>query len=183
MVVTMKSNVETELKILLTEDQFKTLCASYDLTFVKQVNTYFDTEDDQLKKMKCSMRIRQKENTYLFTCKTPDINGRNEHECYVHGNSAGDLNTPEIHQLLSELGIHGELHQIGELTTYRAVIELPDAELCFDINEYNNTKDYEIEYEYKHPHNGIAQFNEILKPIGAAYTKNCKSKIARACQR
>ena len=58
MVVTMKSNVETELKILLTEDQFKTLCASYDLTFVKQVNTYFDTEDDQLKKKKCSMRIR-----------------------------------------------------------------------------------------------------------------------------
>ena len=147
------------------------------------MNTYFDTEDDQLKKMKCSMRIRQKENTYLFTCKTPDINGRNEHECYVHGNSAGDLNTPEIHQLLSELGIHGELHQIGKLTTYRAVIELPDAELCFDINEYNNTKDYEIEYEYKHPHNGIAQFNEILKPIGVAYTKNCRSKIARACQR
>ena len=60
------------------------------------------------------------------------------------------------------------------------IFENEFAELCFDINYYNDMVDYEIEYEYKVEHDGYAIFNDILKKVNLKYTSNCKSKIQRA---
>lgn len=177
----MNSNIETELKVLVNKDEFNMLKSNYDLTFIKQINTYFDTRDFQLRKQGCAMRIRERENQFLFTLKTPDVNGHVEHECIVNGKGVEALQDERILALLKELHLTGEFVVIGELVTQRGVVQLESAELCFDINEYNNTVDYEIEYEYKFPHDGRTVFNEILKPIHKTYIQNCKSKIARAC--
>ena len=64
-----------------------------------------------------------------------------------------------------------------------SVFESEFAELCFDINYYNDKIDYEIEYEYKANHDGFTLFNSILSSIDLPYTKNCKSKIQRALGR
>ena len=69
--------------------------------------------------------------------------------------------------------------ELGKCVTYRAVVELEKAELCFDINEYNGITDYEIEYEQTAEHDGISEFNKILSQVNLRYEKNCASKIKR----
>ncbi len=85
----MINHLETEYKLLVTKEQFDSLSALYpDKTFIPQYNTYYDTKDMQLRQLKCAMRIREKENKFLFTLKTPDPDGHLEHECFVNENSA-----------------------------------------------------------------------------------------------
>ena len=40
--------------------------------------------------------------------------------------------------------------------------------------------DYEVEYEYLRPHDGLKAFQELLDQIGAKYEGNCRSKVMRA---
>lgn len=177
----MVNHVETEYKLLVSKEEFERLSALYpDKTFVKQVNTYYDTKDMQLRKLKCAMRIREKDNKFLFTLKTPDPNGHLEHECMVSKNSVDVFQQAEIKKLLNELGIVEDIVMITNLKTERAVINAGYAELCFDINEYNGFTDYEIEYEETAAHDGITEFNRILANAGLHYESNCPSKIARA---
>lgn len=177
----MINHLETEYKLLVSKEQFEQLSTLYpDKTFVPQSNTYYDTMDMQLRQLKCAMRIREKENTFLFTLKTPDPHGHLEHECLVSENSCEVFKVDPIKSLLNELGIHGEIIMVTYLKTYRAVVNTGCAELCFDINEYNGITDYEIEYELTQEHDGVTAFNEILSAVGLRYESNCQSKIARA---
>ena len=66
--------------------------------------------------------------------------------------------------------------------TKRAVVETENAELCFDISTYGSHTDYEIEYEYKQPHDGLSVFQKLLSHVQLVYEKNCTSKIQRALQ-
>lgn len=177
----MINHLETEYKLLVIKEQFECLSALYpNKTFIPQCNTYYDTKDMQLRQLKCAMRIREKENKFLFTLKTPDPDGHLEHECFVNENSIKVFDEPSIKKLLNELGIHDEIVMITNLKTTRAVVDTGIAELCFDINEYNGITDYEIEYELTADHNGIETFNKILAAAGLHYEENCPSKIARA---
>lgn len=180
----MINHVETEYKLLVNKEDFEKLSALYpNKTFIQQINTYYDTKDMQLRNMKCAMRIREKENKFLFTLKTPDPNGHLEHECYVDKNSIDVFSEPAIKKLLDELGIHEQIVMITNLKTERAVINTGKAELCFDINEYNGFIDYEIEYEETVAHDGVNEFNKLLSEAGLHYERNCMSKIARAMAR
>lgn len=180
----MINHVETEYKLLVNKEDFEKLSALYpNKTFIQQINTYYDTKDMQLRNMKCAMRIREKNNQFLFTLKTPVPNGHLEHECYVDKNDSDVFNEPNIKNLLDKLGITEELVMITNLKTKRAVVNTGKAELCFDINEYNGFIDYEIEYEETIDHDGISEFNKILAEASLHYESNCKSKIARAMAR
>lgn len=177
----MHTNIEIEYKMLLSFEQFNRLSEAYpDKTFKTQVNTYYDTADFQLRNKHCAMRIREIDNQFLFTLKVPKTEGHMEYECYVDKNNVQSLNKPEIQALLHQLNIVDEVKEITSLKTSRAVIELENAGLCFDISEYNGLCDYEIEYEWKKEHDGLNAFNDILSVIDVTYEKNCPSKIARA---
>lgn len=179
----MINNLEIEYKILLNENQFNTLSALYpNKTFIKQVNTYYDTKNHDLRKNKCAMRIREKEGKFLITLKTPASVGHHEYECYVNENSPEIFNQSEIRLVLDALHISNEFIELASCTTYRAVCVLDKAELCFDYNEYNGICDYEIEYEQTEDHDGMTEFNKILSKIGLVYEKNCDTKIKRALQ-
>ena len=176
----MINNIEVEYKILVEKDVFEKLSDLYpNKTFIKQVNTYYDTENHDLRKKHCAMRIREKEDTFMITLKVPTINGHEEFECFVSENSPKMFKESEIATILEKLGINEDVIVIGECTTYRGMVVTDKAELCFDINEYNGITDYEIEYEQTCDHDGITEFNKILSQVGLTFTKNCRSKIRR----
>lgn len=177
----MNKNIEREYKVLVNKDQFERLLTKYPtMEFIKQVNTYYDTEDLQIQKMHGAMRIREKCNSYLFTMKLQSEEGLLEFECEVKENSCQVFQTTEILDLLKNYQIQGPFIKLTKLTTYRAVYETNEAELCFDYSIYNGQEDYEIEYEYKKDHDGQTIFSQILNDIGVTYQRNCTSKIKRA---
>lgn len=177
----MNKNIEKEFKILVTKKQFEQLCERYEnLYFENQTNVYFDTEDQQIQKLKGAMRIRTKNNQHIFTLKMYDGEDLLEYECEVKENNIDCLQQENIIQLLHSYHIYGNFIETAKLETQRAVVVDEYAELCFDISKYNHTTDYEIEYEFKKEHDGFTRFNAILAPLGITYEKNCISKIQRA---
>mgnify|MGYP003296204767 CR=1 FL=1 len=180
----MDNNIEKELKILVSKEQFYALKEEYDpLHFETQINVYFDSEDKIIEKKHGAMRIRTKNNTHIFTLKMHSEEGLREHECYVDNRDVASLNRKEIIDLLNSYEISGPFVSTATLKTERAVYENEFAELCFDINYYDDCIDYEIEYEYRKEHDGIKAFNTILNKVNLVYTSNCKSKIQRALKR
>lgn len=177
----MNKNIEKEYKVLLTKEQFDTLTNGYpDLHFISQINTYYDTSDWQIRKHFGSMRIREKEGKFLFTLKKHTEEGLLELEKEVSENSVSVFQEPEIKELLEQLGIHDPIVELTSLRTDRAVIFNGYAEICFDHSFYHGLEDYEIEYEYKHEHDGLSMFQKILKPVNIQYVENCDSKSKRA---
>ncbi len=178
----MNKNIEIELKILVEKEKFYELLNLYpDISFKKQVNVYYDTLDYQILKKHGAMRIRTKD-THTFTFKNGTSNGLEEYECIVSENSISALNTSEITEFLNSHNIYGPFQEISTLSTYRGIVETENAEICFDINEYNGITDYEIEYEYKNNHDGVKCFNKILENVNIKYNYNCLSKIQRAIE-
>lgn len=177
----MNENIELEYKVLLNENQFEKLTSIYpDLKFKKQVNTYYDTNDMQIRSKKGAMRIREIDDTCIFTLKMHKENDLLEYECKVLENSTKALSSVEITTLLNKYELNGPFHMLTSLTTYRAMTITEYAEICIDKNYYGNKLDYEIEYEYKKDHDGLKEFQSILDFIGVTYTQNCDSKIKRA---
>lgn len=177
----MNKNIEKEYKVLLTKDQFHILTSSYaDLNFVTQINTYYDTSDLQIRKHHGSMRIREKEGSFVFTLKKHTEDGLMEFEKEVLENSVSVFQDFEIKELLKQLGIQDPIIELTSLRTNRAVIFNGYAEICFDHSFYHGLEDYEIEYEYKKDHDGLAMFQKILEPLHIKYKENCVSKSKRA---
>lgn len=177
----MKLHFEKEFKILLTKEQFVTLLKQYpQAQFKKQVNTYYDTEDLFIRKQIGAMRIREIDHHFIFTLKQRHQDGAQEFECEVNENSLKAFDSEELRSLFASLHIDHAIIELTTLTTYRALIPLPDGELCFDYNEYNGICDFELEYEFLHDHDGLTVFNDILKPVNLRYKKNCMAKIQRA---
>lgn len=177
----MNKNIEKEFKILLSKDKFDLLCEMYKpLTFTKQINQYYDTENNLIRSKHGAMRIRTKDHKHIFTLKLYENNELLEYECEVKENSVHSLSHPDIVSLLNTYHIVGPFVETASLTTNRAMVINEEAELCFDENFYNDTCDYEIEYEFKKEHDGFNKFNQILDKVNLHYESNCKSKIERA---
>lgn len=177
----MNKNIEKELKILISKEKFNKLVNKYEpLQFKTQINTYYDTFNNDIRNKKGAMRIRTIDSTYIFTLKIHSDDGLLEYECIVENDSLSVFKKKEIVDLLSKYDIKPPFHKIAQLKTRRAIFENEFAELCFDENFYNDTIDYEIEYEYKKEHDGVYAFNQILDYISIKYEKNCISKIQRA---
>lgn len=177
----MNENLEIEYKVLLTKEQFDTLVSQYDdVHFIRQVNTYYDTKDLDIRKNYGSMRIREKEGKFIFTLKKHTTDGLLEFEKLVPSNDVSAFDDLEIKQLFMDMGIHDPIVMLTSLTTDRAVIFNGYAEICLDHNFYNGKEDYEIEYEYKKDHDGKKMFQAILDTINVQYDHNCVSKSKRA---
>lgn len=178
----MKEHEEKEYKVMLSEKQFQRLC---DLLGnprpVKQENRYYDTEDWKIRRQYGSMRIRTINNKHIFTLKIrKNSDTVMEYELPVSENSLFALYNPQVQALLKEHQITEALQEIGRLTTWKAKMITEDAEICLDYNEYREQYDYEVEYEYLRPHDGLKVFQQLLEQIGASYEGNCRSKVMRA---
>lgn len=177
----MNLHFEKEFKILLNKEQFITLLKYFpQAKFKKQINTYYDTKDMYILRHIGAMRIREVDNQFIFTLKQRHNEGAKEHECIVSENSTAVFESDNVRSLLSSFHICQPIAALTSLTTYRALIALENAELCFDYNEYNGICDYELEYEFLRPHDGFTVFNELLSKVDLKYERNCKAKIKRA---
>lgn len=178
----MKENIEIEFKLLVSKEKFEELLSHYERApFIKQINYYFDTQNNDLAQRKFALRIRKKGDQFIATLKIPQAEGVLEKEWYVSKAEDHLLNNDsELRKILHQYGIDDELYLVAALQTDRCMIVLEKAELCFDINEYDGIVDYEIEYEQTVPHDGRTAFLQIVHSVGLDYQSNGLSKIQRA---
>ncbi len=175
----MKSNLEIEYKTLITSNQYNLLVSHFinEATLFNQTNTYFDTTPS-LKERGMACRIRQINNTYLFTLKIKnqvDL-GVVEIEFPVLSCSLLDSNIQEIFKKYDI----PSLEEVGSLSTLRYQIELEKGFLCLDKNTYYNTEDYEVEYELKDGYtDDLKFFITLLQQFSIPYVPNAISKIER----
>ncbi|MBQ4254339.1 MAG: CYTH domain-containing protein [Erysipelotrichaceae bacterium] len=174
----MQPEIEKELKMLVSEEQFKRLTDLYQpLEFIPQINTYYASDASARHYF---FRVREKQGRKLFTLKEHKDGVLYEHEKYFEGNLEDD---PEIVARLQQFGVSLEdCYPLGQLVTERAMVISREAELCFDINHYNGIIDFEIEYEVKAEHDEEKAFRKILKAAGIRYKANPLSKYKRFVQ-
>lgn len=179
----MNKNIETEFKILVTKEQFNALSELYPdkKTFI-QINTYYDNKSKDIQNHKGAMRIREKNDKYIFTLKMHSEEGLLEFECETNRNDSSVFDDEKIKDLLNQYGFKGPFHSTATCKTTRGLYLTGKADLCFDYNQFNSKEDYEIEYEQTVDHDGKSEFNKILSVINLEFKENCKSKIARALE-
>ena len=115
-------NIEIEYKVMINKDDYYKIISSLDeYKAFEQVNYYYDTFNNDLKKNNLSFRIRHilNDNTYLMTIKEKLSEGRKEYEFYLKDNNPLNINK-ETKDFLSKRNIdYKELHIIGKLKTLR----------------------------------------------------------------
>ncbi len=162
---------------MLTEDEYESLLVFQGCDAFKQTNHYFDTCDFAMNRNKTVIRIREKENSYELTVKTnksvtkdTGVVAMDENNLNIDGKTAVKLLAGglDIRELLPVDVVHSDkkLCYIGKITTVRKKIrineKLPMAEL--DKSVYNDTVDYELEWEISEEKYNEAVGN--LKNIG-----------------
>lgn len=172
----MKINEELELKLLLDKSDFDNLLSFFpNAKFETQVNYYYSSNQSN----RYTFRLREKNNKVLFTLKEHQGDKLMEYEKYVEGKLEDDK---EIMEQLASRNEFPPFELLGTLTTHRALIDTGKAELCFDINDYNGIRDYEIEYEVTKEHDHINEFKKILAKANISYESNTLSKYKRFVQ-
>lgn len=171
----MYQEIEIEFKNLLTQAEFELLMKKFNVTpkdFISQENYYFDTVNFSLKAKQSALRIRKKQDKYIFTLKQPHEQGLLEtHQLLTEDQAFTFLNSDAIKMVdgnvkdaIALMGINpDDLQYLGVLKTDR--IEITDSEniIVLDHSFYLNQDDYELEYEVKDPVTGKEKFLEILK--------------------
>ncbi len=169
----MKDAIEKEYKVIVTKEEFYRLAGFYKpLKFIRQTNYYFECKDSS----HYGFRIREKEKEKLFTLKEYVDGDVREYEKLLTVPLEKD---EEITALLAKKNIYPPYNIFGKLITYRAVYFDGYGELCFDINFYNNTMDYEIEYEQIKDHRHFDEFLKILSQANIEYIPSFASKYKR----
>lgn len=155
------TEIEIELKTLLTEEEFRRLCDAFGLTDrppLVQVNQYFDTPDEALKTYRCALRLRRYPDDSEWTLKMRETDHQSAE--YTQDNSArgsssdGDwdlareLQDPDLLAALSRLGIQlDQLQPTYQMTTERWWVPAPAGQYALDRTRYLDQVDYELELE------------------------------------
>lgn len=183
----MKQEIEIEFKNLLTKDEYHQLIQQYPFPkqAVKQINYYFETDTFALKKYKCALRIREKNNTSTLTLKEPHLDGllethimlsKEEANKYVAGHTTLKH---EMNKKLLTIGVDPkELKFFGQLTTYRKEYLYKDMILVLDHSFYNDQEDFEFELEVPEYDKGKRFFQDILDDVNIDIRKT-PNKIER----
>ncbi|MFC4712643.1 CYTH domain-containing protein [Planococcus dechangensis] len=181
----MSKELEIEFKNMLTKEEYVKLLADTQKTPISQTNHYFDTPDFQLRGKKSALRIRQIEEHYECTLKTPAPAGNYETTDKLTSAQAEDIlkgkqfDAPEVRAELEQLNVSpAALKLIGSLTTYRAEIEYAGGLLVLDHSQYCGIEDFELEYEVTDEASGKEAFFTLLKEK-AIPIRPADKKIAR----
>lgn len=175
----MIKNKEIEFKTLITEQDYNKLIQSFELdnNIFSQTNYYFDTEDTLLLKEKTVLRIRQKGSNYKLTKKTRAEVGADETHIFIQKNRALELLEKGFDA--SIIGLPYYVHNVAQLTTYRASTPYKNGTLFFDKSVYYDNVDFEIEYEVDDQVQGLIDFKAFLESYNITYKESIrKSKRA-----
>ena len=187
----MSSNIEIEAKSLISEDEYEKIIDKLNLgkyRKFKQTNYYIDTEDRFLKRNGIALRIREKDENFELTLKTPLSEGlleKNENiSCRGLDNLKNKQIFPEgnIKKFLEILGVSiKELKVLTSLTTERISMDYSIYHIDLDKNIYSNIVDYELEVESSSMENAKEEITNILTSCGITnFSFNVISKQSRA---
>lgn len=169
----MSEQIEIEFKTLLSAKEFSEVMTYFKVDssqFFTQANYYFDTPDFQLKNRQMGLRIRTFTSKAEITLKIPHDIGLLEITDTLTLDHAKQMIDHSIfpkksHVLvkLIDLGITvKQLKLIGDLTTSRAEINIPEGLLALDENWYNKHHDFELELEVDDAFTGKQAFSSLL---------------------
>jgi uncharacterized protein YjbK len=169
----MSKELEIEFKNMLTQEEYEQLLEYFGFAPADaktQENYYFDTPEFNLKEARCALRVRTKQDSFECTLKIPAPEGNFEITDVLSAQQAQALisgasfEADEVYAALQELKVApSELKMIGKLTTHRIEFRFKDGLLVLDHSEYNNTADYEAEFEVQDAKIGERQFLEFLQ--------------------
>ena len=122
----MYDNIERELKLLINEKVYNELLHSYDFhNPITQTNTYFDTENQDVKKQRGAVRIRTIQDKKIFTLKIrKDEYTHYEFEKEISAENINEIEDPEILNWFNQYQIPKNLHPTASFTTLRNVYAL-----------------------------------------------------------
>ena len=172
--VYMSQEIEIEFKNLLTKAQYEQLLKVFSIDtsqIHRQVNHYFDTPTQHLKKLSSALRIRELQDAVECTLKektaehqhleTTDFISREEAQAILNGR---EITAPSVKARLEHYHVPLDtLHCYGTLTTDRVEIPYEGGLLVFDHSFYLQCDDYEVEYETNDETFGKKVFAEFLK--------------------
>lgn len=186
----MSIQIEKEIKTMLSQNDFNRLQSFFSLNSIepiKQVNIYFDTLDQQLKKKKAAFRLRLFDNTSEWTIKQTqseltaiEITKENDQRLDENIKLSKDILGCEICAFFEKEAIDiDQLEKTIQLTTLRWNIEVDDGLLALDQSTYYDQVDYELELETSNLVEGQIYLDKLLKQLQIPFQKADK-KIARA---
>jgi len=187
----MSTNIEIESKVLLTKDDFeKVLDALRADRYkrIRQVNHYIDSEDQVLRRLGCALRIREKDEEFELTLKTPLSEGLLEKNENISWRDFENLSERQIfpdgniRKFLLILGVKvSDLKVLTSLCTERIHVEFEGFGLALDKNIYSNIFDYELEVESSSIERAQQEIENILNECDIKnFSFNKVSKQARA---
>src|SRR5699024_4306879 len=171
-VKSMNQEIEIEFKTVIQENDFKALHKQlpFDDQPVKQINYYFETNQQDFKRKRCALRIREKAGKYTLTLKEPHKEGilethdeltKEECTAWLQGQP---VIKPNTNKQLAALGIQEKnIFYFGALKTERYTYQTTDLLYVLDKSEYNQQLDYELELEATDYTAGEQAFGELLK--------------------
>ena len=157
--------------MMITKENYDFLIESLSLKTNIQTNYYYSTNNS-----KFAMRIREIDDSFIFTLKEKQDGYKNEYEFSIKDNS---LNDERITELLSRFSIQNPVYE-GLMKTTRSIMNMKYGEFCLDKSEYLGITDYEIEYElYDASIDNNDEFMDLLKNNNLIYKESEKSKYGR----
>ncbi len=170
-------NIERELKVMLTKQQYKRLCGEFEWDrVICQTNHYYKCENTQLFS---SIRVREIDGEFFLQVKMP-VSEKGALSVKKEFEKKLDCLPPVLtDRELSELtgADLGSAVAIGSLFTERRLAVIGSCEVCLDKSEYLGVTDYEAELEY------TGEFPKALterfERMGIAFDKPPLGKYAR----
>lgn len=178
-------NLEIEYKVMIDEIAYQKMKEWYSLrSFVMhdQINEYYDTQNEDLRKNHLSLRIRSLllENRWLMTLKVPEKEGKREYEFFISHNDL-NLMPVQIESILNAYQIQkNELFSFSSLRTFRYETQYENTTLCLDCSEYNGWIDYEMECEAESMEKARQTLIDLLQKQEICFMESSFSKVARA---
>ena len=172
--------LETELKAMLTKSQFDKIKEIFTWDSIKnQINSYYISPDNLLKKQGITLRIRTIDNTHILQVKKHT--GKNG-ALQISEESEFEIDAIPIEltddDVYKYTGIKTTASLIGDLTTTRySCFYTPEVEICLDKSTYLGLTDYEIEIEYR---KSVPQeLLDTFASIDVLFNTPCKGKFSR----
>lgn len=184
----MSNAIEIEAKALIKKadyDKLKKLFKDYP-SYV-QTNYYIDNKDNVMRKEGFALRVREKEDLYEMTLKTPLSEGLLEKNCswskeqFDAFMKHGKFPEGDIKRFLTMLDIDVDtLYVKTSLTTTRIDIPYKGGKLSIDENHYSGLTDYEVELEYNNMNDAKRLVKELFDENGIETKFTNMAKSTRA---
>ena len=171
--------IESEFKVMLTEEQYKKLLTLYDFNTIVQTNHYYDTDDLQMSARHITVRVRVLDGKFFLQMKLPTETNFSRVEL--------EKELPKIPETLSsdelkELsGVEcPKVKHFGTLKTTRSIWKFDGGEVDLDRSEYFDKTDFELEIEFTDEQAARKVLSEIKEKVGISQTGDvCVGKVRR----